>query len=142
MFSKQVRIAAFVALAAAVSLVSSKAALAGTAKSYSYIGWIETQSVIYMVNQAYDTENDRWELAYDANIAAQYAFLELNDVSNNVRGSSLLQARDYLDEASENLFLLSNYSLPQNIRDKVESAQRYISLARNMVQKQLAASNK
>jgi hypothetical protein len=138
LFSKQVQIAALFALAAVAGLVAARPAQAATAKSYAYIAWIETQSVMYQVNKTYDYEDDRWALAYEANTAAYNAFLELLDVENGVPGASLLQARNYLDDAANALFLLQEErGLPQSIRDKAESAQRYISYARNRVQRQL-----
>jgi hypothetical protein len=137
LLSKQVQIAALFALAAVAGLIAAKPAEAGTAKSYAYIAWIETQSVMYQVNKTYDYEDDRWELAYEANSAAYNAFLELLDVENGVPGASLLDARDHLDDAATALFLLQEERLPQSIRDKAESAQRYISYARNRVQRQL-----
>ena len=135
MFAKRVQVAALVAVAAAISLIPGQSAHAGTAKSYSYIAWIESQSVIYIANQNYDVEDLRWQWAYEANISAQYAFLEILSCTKNERGCSWLVAREHLDDAANYLAQMADQPLPRNLRDKVNSAQRYTSLARNIVQK-------
>jgi hypothetical protein len=114
---------------------------AATPKAACYNAWISTKGLIYQVNLEYDVESEEWESAYYANESTYYAFLEAFDVEKGVRGASLYEARDLLDEAVVDLYYLCEMGLPDDLQQSAELALWYTSYARNVVNKNINSSS-
>jgi hypothetical protein len=122
-----------IAVAVVAMFVAIPSAHAATPKAACYNAWIATKGMMYQVNLEFDVESDEWLGAYYANQSAYFAFLEAYDVEKGVRGASLYDVRDHLDDALLELFYLSQMDLPDDIQEAVQSATWYATIARKTV---------
>jgi hypothetical protein len=122
-----------IAVAVLATMFAAPRADAATPKAACYNAWISTKSLMYQVNLAYNSRSAEWEAAYEANLSAYFAFMEAFAVEQGVRGASLIEVRDHLDDALVELFYLSQMNLPKDIATAVKSATWYTTYARKVV---------